>query len=82
VSAQLYGPVCIDLNDGPVTADYSRGFDGKPTARLIVGEGTQSIAVSITNATPDAIDQLQEAVAQLAAWTKRMSQLQSLPEVA
>lgn len=76
--AQLYGPIAIDLNDGPVRADYSRGFDGKQTARLIVGEGTQSIAISVTNASPEALAKLQEAVAELAAWTQR----QNLKEVA
>lgn len=78
MTAQLYGPIAIGLNDGPVTADYSRGFDGKPTARLIVGVGTQSIAVSVTDATPDAIAELQEKVAELAAWVQR----QALREVA
>lgn len=73
MSAQLYGPIAIDLNDGPVHADYSRGFDGKPAARLIVGEGTQSIAISVTNATPETLALLQEAVAELAAWTQRQA---------
>ncbi len=82
MNAQLYGPINIDLNDGPVRADYGRGFDGKPTARLIVGEGTQSVAVSVTHATPEALTQLQEAVAELVAWTQRQMLLQRLPEVA
>ncbi|MET8081840.1 hypothetical protein [Streptomyces sp. NPDC005303] len=71
--AQLYGPIRMDLNDGPVRTDYGRGFDGKPTARLVVGEGTQSVAVSVTNATPEALAQLQEAVAELVAWTQRQT---------
>lgn len=75
MAAQLYGPISIDLLDGPVRTDYGRGFDGKSTARLIVGEGTQSIAVSVTNATPEALAQLQEAVAELAAWTQRQNLL-------
>lgn len=82
MAAQLYGPISIDLKDGPVRADYGRGFDGKPTARLIVGEGTQSIAVSVTDATPEALAQLQEAVAELVAWTQRQARLAALPEVA
>ena len=73
MTAQLYGPISIDLNDGPVRADYSRSFDGKPTARLIVGDLTQSIAISVTNADPEALAKLQEAVAELAAWTQRQS---------
>ncbi len=80
--AQLYGPIRIDLNDGPVHTDYGRDHNGKPTALLIVGEGTASIAVSVTNATPEALAQLQEAVARLAAWTQGQQLIQSLPEVA
>lgn len=79
--AQLYGPIRIDLNDGPVGTDYGRGNDGKPTARLIIGEGTQSVAVSVTEATPEALDRLAEAVAELKAWTQRQQQLRLLPEV-
>ena len=82
MNAQLYGPISIDLNDGPVRAEYKRGFDGKPTARLIVGEGTQSIALSITNATPTVMADLAEKVAELAAWVQRMDGLKALPEVA
>jgi hypothetical protein len=82
VSAQLYGPIAIDLNDGPVRADYSPGFDGKPTARLIVGEGTESIAISVTNSTPEVLAELLEKVAELGAWTARMERLKFLPEVA
>lgn len=80
--AQLYGPIAIELNDGPVRADYSRSFDGKPTARLVVGEGTQSIAISVTNASPAAIAALQEKIAELAVWADHMERLQRLPEVA
>ncbi|MDH6610231.1 hypothetical protein M2164_005866 [Streptomyces sp. SAI-208] len=79
--AQLYGPVRIDLNDGPVGTDYGRGFDGKSTARLVIGEGTESVAVSVTRSTPEALDQLAEAVAELKAWTLRQQQLRLLPEV-
>jgi hypothetical protein len=83
VTAQFYGGVSLDLLDGPVRTEYSRSdFDGKLTARLILGEGTQSIAVSVTRSTPAMLAELQEAVAELAAWVKRQEQLRSLPEVA
>ena len=80
--AQLYGPIRLDLNDGPVRAEYGRGIDGKPTALLVIGDGTEAVAVSVTNAGPEAIAQLQEVVAELAAWTQRQTMLRGLPEVA
>ena len=82
MTAQLYGGIALDLKDGPVRTDYSTGQDGKRTARLILGEGTQSIAVSITHSPLAAIDQLEAAVAELKAWAIRQHQLQALPEVA
>lgn len=80
--AQLYGPIRLDLNDGPVAATYGRDINGKPTALLVIGDGTEAVAISVTNASPEAIDQLQEAVAELAAWTQRQTMLRGLPEVA
>lgn len=79
--AQLYGPIRLDLNDGPVRAEYGRGTDGKPTARLVIGDLTEAVAISVTDASPEAIAQLQEAVASLAAWKQRQNMLRSLPEV-
>jgi len=82
VNAQLYGGINIDLNDGPVATKYFRGGDGKMCAQLIIGEANESVAISVSNATPDAITQLLEKVAELGAWTQRMDDLRSLPEVA
>ena len=73
MTAQLYGPISLDLADGPVRTDYSRGFDGKPTARLIIGEGTQSVAISVTKSPAEMLAQLQEAAAELAAWVQRQN---------
>jgi hypothetical protein len=78
MSAQLYGPIALDLGDGPVAATYGRDEDGRPFARLVFGEGSQTVAISVTRTPDDTLTQLQEAVAQLAAWTKR----QTLQEVA
>lgn len=78
MSAQLYGPIALDLADGPVAATYGRDEDGRPFARLVFGEGSQTVAVSVTRTPHDTLTQLAEAVAQLAAWTKR----QNLQEVA
>jgi len=82
VNAQLYGGINIDLNDGPVATKYFRGVDGKMCAQLIIGEANETVAISVSNATPDAITQLLEKVAELGAWTQRMDDLRSLPEVA
>lgn len=78
MTAQLYGPINLDLTDGPIKTDYSRGFDGKPTARLILGEGTQAVVISVTQSTLATLDQMEAAVAELKAWVQR----QSMREVA
>lgn len=82
MTAHLYGGISLDLMDGPVRAEYSRGYDGMPTARLVLGEGSVSIAVSVTASSLDTIDELVEKVAELRAWAQRMHQIKSLPEVA
>lgn len=82
MSASLYGPIALDLSDGPIRTDYSRGFDGKPTARLILGDGTQAIAISISSSPAETLARLEAAVAELAAWQQRQDMLRNLPEVA
>ncbi|EFE65851.1 predicted protein [Streptomyces viridosporus ATCC 14672] len=82
MSAQLYGPIALDLRDGPVAATYGRCEDGRPFARLVFGEGSQQIAISVTNSPADTLTQLQEAIAQIAAWKQRQEQIKTLPEVA
>lgn len=74
MTAQLYGGIALDLLDGPIRTKYFRsGFDGKPSAQLILGEGTQSIAISVTRCTPETLDELEAAVAELKAWVQRQS---------
>ena len=80
--ARLYGPIRLDLNDGPVRAEYGRGIDGKSTALLVIGDLTEAVAISVTDASPEAIAQLEAAVAELKAWTQRQDMLRGLPEVA
>jgi hypothetical protein len=82
MSASLYGPIALDLADGPVQVDVSRGIDGKPRARLVFGEGTQAVAISVTESPAETLAELQEAVAQLIAWQQRQELLAGLPEVA
>lgn len=78
MSAQLYGGIALDLLDGPVRTEYSRGDDGKQRARLVLGEGTQSIAISVTRCPIKTLEELETAVAELKAWVQR----QALREVA
>ena len=80
--ADIYGGITADLNDGPVAATYGRDINGKPTAQLVIGAGARTLGISVTNAGPEAIAQLQEVVAELAAWTQRQTMLRGLPEVA
>jgi hypothetical protein len=82
VSAQIYGGITVDLNDGPVSTEYNRGIDGKPMARLVIGEAGESVGISVTNSSIDTIAELEEAVAELKAWAQRQEQLKTLPEVA
>lgn len=81
MSAQLYGGIALDLLDGPIRTEYSRGENGRQRARLVLGEGTQSIAVSVTRSTVDTLDELETAVAELKAWVQRQEMLRALPEV-
>lgn len=78
MSADIYGGINVDLNDAPIRCEYDHGIDGKQMARLVIGEPGKSLAISVTNSSPDTVDQLAEAVARLAAWTKR----QNIREVA
>lgn len=83
MTAQLYGGIALDLLDGPIRTQYSRSdFDGKPNARLVLGEGTQSIAISVTRSPVEALEELETAVAELKAWVQRQEQIKKLPEVA
>ncbi len=82
MSAQIYGGITVDLNDGPIRTEYNRGIDGKLRARLVIGEAWEGVGISVTNSSIDTIAELEEAVAELKAWVKRQEQLKTLPEVA
>ncbi|MHC3450850.1 hypothetical protein [Streptomyces prasinus] len=82
MTADIYGGITVDLNDGPVRCEYDRGFDGKPSARLVIGEPGKSIAITVSNSSPETVAELQEAIARLATWTRRQEQIKALPEVA
>lgn len=82
MTARISGGITINLDTGPVRTEYSRGWDGKPTARLVIGEGTDSIGIAVSSSPAATLDQLQAAVAELAAWVARMESIKALPEVA
>lgn len=71
MSAYLYGPISLDLGDGPVAATYGFDEDGRRFARLVLGEGSQQIAVSLTRTPAGTLTHLQEAIAQVAVWQQR-----------
>jgi hypothetical protein len=81
VNSQIVGGMTVALNDGPIRTEYGRGFDGRPSARLVIGDGHDSVAISVTGSPAQLLDQLQAAVAELGAWTTRMENLRLLPEV-
>jgi hypothetical protein len=78
VSADIYGGITVALNDAPIRTEFDHGIDGKPLARLVIGEPGRSVAITVSDSSPATVDQLAEAVARLAAWTQR----QALREVA
>ncbi|MET9909771.1 hypothetical protein ABZZ74_23700 [Streptomyces sp. NPDC006476] len=79
--AEMYGGINFDLNDGPIRTKHFRGIDGKPCAQLVIGEAGQSVAISVTRSSPQALNELAEAVAELQAFVARQHQLRVLPEV-
>ncbi|WP_416477089.1 hypothetical protein [Streptomyces sp. LKA04] len=82
MSAHLYGPINLDLGDGPVHVDTSRGPDGQQRTRLVFGDLSQAVVISVTNSPVETLTQLQEAVAQIVALQERQARLAGLPEVA
>ncbi|MFD5221455.1 hypothetical protein ACFWMH_27820 [Streptomyces tendae] len=82
MSASLYGPIVLDLKDGPVSVRMGLDSEGRPFARLILGEGSQQVAISVTNCDLATLADLRSAAAELADWGQRANRLASLPEVA
>ena len=78
MSADIYGGINVALNDAPIHCEYDHGIDGKPLARLVIGEPGSSIAITVSNSSPETVAQLAEAAARLLAWAQR----QALREVA
>jgi hypothetical protein len=80
--AEIYGGITVNLNDGPIRTQYDRAIDGKPMARLVIGEAWESVGIAVSQSTPDTLAELEAAVAELKAWVQRQEMLRSLPEVA
>jgi hypothetical protein len=80
--ADIYGGITVDLNDGPVRTQYSRDMDSKPLGRLVIGDGSETIAITVSQSTPEMLAQLQEAVSELRAWVALQDRVKHLPEVA
>jgi hypothetical protein len=80
--ADIYGGITVDLNDGPIRTQYSRDVSGKPLGRLVIGDGSETIAITVSQSTPETLAQLQEAVSELRAWVTLQDRVKSLPEVA
>lgn len=82
MSAHLYGPIALDLADGPVRVRMGLDSEGRPFARLILGDGSQQVAISVTNSDLTTLADLKSAAAELADWGQRANQIAALPEVA
>jgi len=83
MTSRIVGGITVDLSDGPVRTEYSRSsFDGKQTARLVIGEDSDSIAIAVSSSPGTTLAELEEAVAELRAWVTRQERLAALPEVA
>lgn len=82
MTTRIVGGITVDLDDGPIRTEYSRGFDGKPTARLVIGEDRDSVAIAVSSSPAETLAELEAAVAELRAWSARMETLRALPEVA
>lgn len=80
--ADIYGGLTVALNDGPIRATYGRDINGKPTALLVIGDGSRTLGISVTDSSLNTLDELEAAVAELKAWALRQQQIKSLPEVA
>lgn len=82
MNARIIGGITGALNDGPVRTKYGRGFDGKPTAQLVIGKDSDSIAISVTDSPAETLALLEEKVAELRAWVALQEQVKNLPELA
>lgn len=82
MTTRIIGGITVDLDDGPIRTEYSRGFDGRPTARLVIGEDRDSVAIAVSSSPAETLAELEAAVAELRVWAALQDRLKTLPEVA
>jgi hypothetical protein len=82
MAVDIYGGLTVDLNDAPIRTETGRDAFGKQMVRLVIGENARTIAITVSNSTPEKVAELAEAAAQLAACAEQMARLATLPEVA
>jgi hypothetical protein len=83
VSARIIGGLLYDLDDSPVRVDTGRSpFDGTPQQRLVLGDGSSELTISLTTTTVERIDDLIEALHRIRDEKARWAHIKQLPEVA
>ncbi|MFE2297974.1 hypothetical protein ACFXAW_07235 [Streptomyces sp. NPDC059445] len=83
MTARIIGGITYGLADGEVRTRYGRSqFDGTRTAHLVLGTGSDELAIVVSQSSPETLARLEEAVAELRAEAERQQRLAALPEVA
>lgn len=84
MSARIIGGLVYDLDDKPVRADFSRGFDGMRQQQLVLGDecGSCKVSVSLTTTSIEGVDDLIEALHRIRDDKIAHAQIKQLPEVA
>lgn len=83
MSTRIIGGITVDLDDGPIRTKYGRGeYDGKQTAWLLIGEGSDEVAITVAGSPAETLAKLQDAVSELRVWAALQERLKYLPEVA
>lgn len=84
MSAHIIGGLAYDLDDKPVRADFSRGFEGMRQQQLVLGDEPSSckLSVSLTTTSIEGVDDLIEALTRIRDDKIRQTVIEQLPEVA
>jgi hypothetical protein len=67
-TTQIIGGVSVSIGDDPIRTQYGKDYDGDDYAVLCVGH---AVTMHISNATPEALQQLADAALELKAWRER-----------
>lgn len=83
MSARIIGGLTFDLDDGPVSAKcVASSIDGRPTAWLVLGDGSDKVEIRLTDTPDETLAQLEAAVTKIRTELARQKRLAALPEVA